>query len=169
MFSVSKSTLSQLGYQSNKSYQEIDAKTLVQTEQKTLFNEAFKYLSKAERSPLAFSKWLSNRLVPADWQQTLTQMMIDKRFLCEIRFAEVYVSKWQKRGGKPRWMIVKELEAFNVSKKVANEINYTDEESLKNYIKRNLAKFHKSPKGFIDKLHRRGFSADIVNLAIKDL
>ncbi len=168
LFSVSKATLKEMAYHSDVDYHQVDIDCLEKIEKDHLLGEALKYLSMAERSPMAFSQWLNNRSIPTSWCDLLIQTVISKKFLSEARFAVVYANNCESRGGKPRWLVVNELENKKVSRAIAEEIEYSDTKSVKNYLKRNRFKFEKNQPKVIDNLYKRGFSSEVVRAVTQD-
>ncbi|MDA8032056.1 MAG: RecX family transcriptional regulator [Alphaproteobacteria bacterium] len=167
LFTVSKSSLKLFGYNENEMLEFVDLKSLEKEEKKYLLNQALVYLSKAEKSPLAFNEWLSKRKVIAEWKQEIIGFMTEKNILCEARFAEAYSHKHLNRGGKPRWLIIKELESKQVSKLVAEGIDFDDNTSLKNYLKRHQFRFREKKDKCIQSLHQKGFSSEVVHQVVE--
>ena len=159
--------MKKLDYHYDIDYVQVDIGRLEQIEKEHLFNDALKYLSLAEKSPMDFSQWLNNRLLPSGWCDLLTKLVVEKKFLSETRFSALYANKWENKGGKPRWLVINELENKQVSLSIAEKIEYSDEKSVQNYLLRNMSKLKKDKSKWIDTLYKRGFSARVVESVIK--
>ena len=162
LFSISARLAREAGLSLEKTHPSLPLMELIRREKACLYRDARHYLSRSERSPLAFERWLGRRGLPGDWEREIKALMEDENYLSEGRYAEAYLHRALQRGNKPFEILKKELKRNGVSKESIDGLFYPEREALANFVRRSLARKSTDPIRLRQSLFRRGFPVELV-------
>jgi len=138
---------------------------LLAEERQLLLLSAQRYLGSTERSPLALQRWMERRLLPASWSQALEAELRDQSFLSEERFAALWMRRHEERGGRPLWLLRRQLQALGVRRAVAESVAFDEVAALRRYVKVRFPRL-KEERLLHARLRRRGFSTSLIRAAL---
>lgn len=124
------------------------------------------YLAAAERSPLAFSRWLERRHVSGEWAQRLTQSMTEENLLSPKRYGALVMERAAARGHQPLWLVKKKIIAAQVPKKMVEELSFDEVGALRGFLRRRRL-LGQDKKALIKKLKTKGFPFPVIAKALE--
>lgn len=131
-----------------------------------LLAQARVYLAGAERSPLAFSRWLERRRLTPDVMDRLTKSMMEENLLSPARYAAEALSRAEARGHQPLWLVKKKIQAHQVPRSIVDPLSYDEAAALHRHLRKRRL-LGKDEKLLTKKLLARGFSIQSIREALK--